>query len=942
MKKFLFIAFSVLAALCCSAEKFPIIFCQAQLKYPVSSWNNGYPYYSNWVDTPLLMSSEYNPGTHLRHGLGKDDFRFMCQIARDYGFAGFGFWRAMIRTKRQTDYLSFIEKEPVENFRMVPIIYKGDEASPAGFSLKNDAPYLLKSPAIMEIDGKKLFWSYSIKNALLKEYQKGIRQYGNNFILLGQSSFSGKINTLPLNQDGSLHPEAAKIVQKTVRDALKDFDGFAWVNMGTNTITGKGERIFNTALAKAVLAETAKIFAEPQYRGKIFGGAAVAEHSNAGSLGAALTSDGTRTLRNSVTAALDAGVQIINIPEWDEQNENTSLRPTVYNSFAYMRILRYLTMSRRGEKRFHLDKDDFSIPNVIISTRKSIVLGELLKIELLSIPDSVNEKGTHKVRVELLSPEGKVIYKSAELSFDRSKMAEHRLELASEKFAGNAAVQVVAYVNGKKYTGFTPVRLQATWNNDYKYAKHPLRDMMKVPQIKFNVTADADSDFATITAEVDSPETVRLAEVIENGDCIYTHGGSDRHGIWREDDEYYAFRVNLNTLNRARVTGRVTITGAQAQWIGDAVSANGKINRQATHWLGTNFLRIPKKCDPAKVVFTVKLNGSKQVFTLEKLLALKTVMLPVPKDITFTITRQLRQLCHPSNGDFKKFSFKVPVMPDLPVSTYVLQLISPDGKLYRSAPVILKRKNSSKKVSVKVWSETENAPVSLQLPENFVPVLEYGKLPFFGVEEANSFGRRFWGARGAFYNLANLRLGGGGGCSNGCSAGISLGRVLWSKSPTMVPEKANGVWTFKGGQHIALPPGVIPRRAGFDISFQIFPEAFGREQFILGCRRAFVGVLSNVVLRPDGTLAGNYTTVRNWNRKFKTRNKLRPGQWNDIRIVNDLKSLTIYINGKPEKVGIVDGPGLYDMPTTIGCWELKRGFKGKLRNLKFSHALSSR
>ena len=938
MKKIFFTCFTVLSTLCCQAEKFPIIICQAQLKYPISARNQGYPYYSNWVDTPLLMSSEYKLNTPLSHGFGKDDFRFMCRIAGEYGFSGFGFWRAMIRTKRQTDYLAFIEKEPVGNFRMVPIIYPGDEASPAGFSLKNDAPYLLKSPAVMEINGKKLFWSYNVKHALLKEYQAGIRRYGNNFILLGQGKFSGKINMLPLNPDGSLHPAAAAAVQKTVRDALKDFDGFAWCDMATNTTSGKGERIFNTALAKAVLAETAKVFAEHQYRGKIFGGAAVAEHSNSGFLGAALTSDGTRTLRNSVTVALDAGVQLLNIPEWDEQNENTSLRPTVYNSFAYMRILRYLTMSRRGEKKFHLAKDDLSIPNVVVSTRKSIVLGELLKIELLSIPDFAGEKGAHKVRVELLSPEGKVIYKSAELSFDRSKMVEHRLELASEKFAGNAAVQVVVYVNGKKYTGFTPVRLQATWNNDYKYAKHPLRDMMKAPQIKFNVTADAGSDFATITAEVDSPETVRFAEVIENGDCIYTHGGKERHGIWREDDEYYAFRVNLNAIDRTRTTGTVTVTGAPAQWIGNLVSANGKVNRQATHWLSTCFLRIPKKCDPAKVVFTVKLNGSKHVFTLEKLLAMKTVMLPVPKDITFTITRQLRQLRHPANGDFRKFSFKVPVMPDLPVSTYVLQLISPDGKLYRSAPVILNRKNSGKKVSVKVWSDTENAPVSLRLPENFVPVLEYGKLPFAGVEEASSFGRRFWGARGSFYNLANLRLGGGGGCTNGCSAGISLGRKLWAKSPTMVPEKANGVWTFKGGQHIALPPGVIPRRAGFDISFQIFPEALGREQFILGCRRMFVGVLSNVILRADGALTGNYTTLRHWSRRFQTRNKLLPGKWNDIRIVNDLKSLTIYINGKPEKVGIVDGPGLYDMPTTIGCWELTRGFKGKLRDLRFSHA----
>ena len=243
MKKSLFVCCVVLTTLCCQAEKFPIIFCQAQLKYPIVSGPSLVCYYSNWVDTPLLISSSY---PWKERTLGKEDFMYMRQIARDYGFAGFGFWRAMIRTKRRADFLVYAEKEPLDNFKMVPIISKGAENSPAGFSIRHDAPRLLNSPAVMEINGKKLFWTYNVRpNAALQKYQQGISKFGKNFLIVCTSAFVPEIRRFPLNKDGSLHPKAAAAVQTTVRSALDKFDGFAWSGMSTNGMLEKGERVYN-------------------------------------------------------------------------------------------------------------------------------------------------------------------------------------------------------------------------------------------------------------------------------------------------------------------------------------------------------------------------------------------------------------------------------------------------------------------------------------------------------------------------------------------------------------------------------------------------------------------------------------------------------------------------------------------------------------------------
>ena len=44
-----------------------------------------------------------------------------------------------------------------------------------------------------------------------------------------------------------------------------------------------------TPWARAVLAVTAEVFREPEFKDKIFGASAVAEHSNAGRLGHTLS-----------------------------------------------------------------------------------------------------------------------------------------------------------------------------------------------------------------------------------------------------------------------------------------------------------------------------------------------------------------------------------------------------------------------------------------------------------------------------------------------------------------------------------------------------------------------------------------------------------------------------------------------------------------------------
>ena len=172
--------------------------------------------------------------------------------------------------------------------------------------------------------------------------------------------------------------------------------------------------------------------------------------------------------------------------EWDEQNENTSLRPTVYSSFASMRIIRYYTSRMKNKPLLAFPGDNLSIPNLILSARKIVTLGERIEFELLNVPDS-SKKNPYTVTLHIKGLDGKVLKEFSNLSFDSSKMHDHVISIASEDYAGHVAIIPSLTVNykGKKQnyeTGLYPVEIRPTVNSDYKWVSQPLRD------ISFNVS----------------------------------------------------------------------------------------------------------------------------------------------------------------------------------------------------------------------------------------------------------------------------------------------------------------------------------------------------------------------------------------------------------------------------------------------------------------------
>ena len=252
-------------------------------------------------------------------------------------------------------------------------------------------------------------------------------------------------------------------------------------------------RIFSTVLS------------EPKYRNKLFGLSASLGYVNHLAGGTQLE-DGTRALRESVEIALNANPDFIVMPEWNELNENTSLEPTVNRGLSTKRVMRYYMQKYKNNGKFTPVKgDDESIPNLILSTRAFIKLGEPYYVELLNVPDR-NSGKTYRVKCDLYDEKGSLVKSYPDLTFDSGKLQEHRIIIPSEELAEYRTIRPVLTVDdaeGKRHTyneGLSFTTIRTSWNDNLTCLKQALRDMPKLN--KFSVVFKPADDGTNVNFDV--------------------------------------------------------------------------------------------------------------------------------------------------------------------------------------------------------------------------------------------------------------------------------------------------------------------------------------------------------------------------------------------------------------------------------------------------------
>ncbi len=254
----------------------------------------------------------------------------------------------------------------------------------------------LTSAHSARINGKVLISSYMLvgngPDAIAAARQVLINEFGQTFVLVVEmSAVTREMHRLyRANQLSASPSPKLDVVKQALRLYLNAADGIMVesVHHMEDVIASRYDNRFDIAFYRDCLIPIfTSVLAEPPYIGKRLGLAAASGYCNNRS-GDNNSEACNWRLRFTMEAAINVAPDFIIMPEWNEQNVNTSLQPTVNNSWTHRRITEFYMRTLKGLTLAAREGDDVTLPNCIVSYRKELKLGETLELELLNVPDS--------------------------------------------------------------------------------------------------------------------------------------------------------------------------------------------------------------------------------------------------------------------------------------------------------------------------------------------------------------------------------------------------------------------------------------------------------------------------------------------------------------------------------------------------------------------------
>lgn len=941
----------------------PLVVCQTQF-YPTREQPRGY--LGRYPDQPLLVDSDI-PYDANRKGLRKrqfwGDYHSMADIdtmfaeGRSYGLDGFAFFPVAHRAD-----LWRAQDSSVEGVALAPII---NFTGMANASIEKDIVQLklaLANKRGPKVNGKTLILSYwcdrSNKPEELKaKLDKAHAEVGDGFVFMCATSWDR--GNIEWRRTGRLSGATVGKLKAHFRDYLRVSDGILLDGTMANHAYENSTRVFAAAYHREVCRLARETVDEPEFRDrKLLGFTLSLGHQNAYHQSHTANAMGTRTLRESFENAIAAKPDVILIPEWDECNESTSWKPTLYNGYSTKRLYRYYDAVLRGRPQTTMAGDDTSVPNLIVSYRRLIAPGEWLYFEVVNVPDGSRD-GTVECSLELTDAAGETICELPAKELREDALSTAWWDVSSEKLAERTRVVGVRlrwrknfFRRGTIDEGLQPIDIAPANSWCLKDVKQPIRDLAPVTDCEFGW------DGEKVRARVSCDEPIRHAMLVGNGWIQYIHNPSDPCTCFREDDAWAAFEVSSCAPKLVDIREKdftYSVPGVpEAEWLCRKEVTAGETYR--TDFIGLSsdpvYLRLPRaKLDDAKmkIDFRGRQDGNAVDFRgevdLGKAFAEQAVSVGTTGCVEFAVARFALQSRYPSALNSREFAFEVKPDADRASMTYCLQLVTMDGKTWRSKPLV--RERASGPVVTHVWSALKQAAVEVKLPRSRVPRLEYDFSPRAGdVVPVGSGERHFFGLAGAPQSLVTLWN--RGSEATGC---IDPRGGLFTAGCETHPRRercADGEWAlvFDGAcTYVSLPHETLPQWAGSSVSLEVNPDAAGaaRAETVLGSRRSNrSGVFDLVLDRGEPVVRCTSVDAVESTVATELRSgvKLTPGAWHRIGVCNDAATLTLTVDGKAVSKPL-PMPGLFMNTTFLGGAE-KNGtsfFTGKVRKLVIDHTV---
>jgi len=916
----------------------PLVFSRTQSQYNL--YFNYLHYYTPewyWIDRPLFFDRSLAPEIYPGSALTEPSFSRVMDSAKPYEIDGFShLTSAASQKKNYLSALEFAAKRPDHFPILMELAPIGTDVDKAVADISPLIAKALASPVAPRIDGKILITSYNLdydspqtwKDVLDKLHQK----YGDTFLLIASI---GR-DWWPYYNSGNngVYPAAEMDKLKTkLRSWLDVCDGIMYTGMSDTSDNSTHQ--LDQGLYNFIIRSCESVLSEPAYRKKYFGLSAangyfnpITNHLN--------DEAGTKYLRDSLRIALDAHPDVIILPEWDEVNENTSFEPTVYNSFAVQRILRHEMRNLKSEPQTPQSGDDISIPNLVLSYRPFLMLGEPLQVEVLNIPDG-SAKGNYTLKFSLKDINHNAIKVLSPVTLSANELRDHTFIIPTEELADYPVLMPsleVTSPNGKTQTfedGLMCIRLRPTKNWNYKYVKMPLRDLLKPSSATFTENGSAANNSISVRGNVETKEKIASVEVVADGRELYA---VDSAHTWElKPDEALIMMHELAPDRINDFNGKYFVTGGNVR----------KVNDQFAYWAarGPNQIAPSLTWSPLGEIFIVDHKDTAVLHIKNSIYKTSIPVSQILKDgiysevhgrgVTLTVRdfHGVAEMPLPLNTT--KSTFDTTVHPDREETALQMCVITKSGKIYRSWPILVQPK-STEKVNLPIYSESTKSAVTVQVDGSRIPQIDVNPARITGAQINSSPDTYFDGLVGGIPFWSYI--------ARGASA---YPADATQTAPTHVTEDGNDCWQFDGkGNFLYLPPETLPRGA-FTLSFTFKPTSNKRQTLLIN--RGY-GTGAFQLTLDKGQLTGVYTDLLSRKEPYYRKINLNPemsvplNQWSTVEINYDLKQIIFKVNGKAGKPIPLATKGIAYTPLLFGGYgngKYDGYFEGLLKDLKIRH-----
>jgi len=900
---------------------------RAQLKYTLSKDD----YIHRWFDRPLYQNSalaKFNKIGMRVNDAEAQAIKKALELGKCSGMA------SLLETSGRTSFF----KTSLDNGILLHA-----ELTSSRFRKSKDyldiAGKMLNAPNINRFNNKPLITIYppQTDTSYVKELKKNIvAKHGDKFIIVPYVPFYNKHK---FKKSRPLTAADIEAMAEYLRGHLRTADGILVHGEHLNT----GYKIDNAFGFKVMIPILHKVFSEPEFKNKFLGLGVLQGHENQYRWTFIRNSDGVATLRKELEFVSALRPDICLLPEWDEVNENTCYRPMVNTGWSSLRIVRHFAEKIRGEKFTAFPGDDLSIPNMILCYRRRLLAGETAELQITNIPDQTPGRN-YTIALSLTDANGKIIKKFAGKTLKSTECKDVTFTVKAADLLKYQLVKPRLEItwDGGKYISpdtFWAQELCATWNSEWQWAKHPLREQLDGIKADYTITP-YENGLLRLKGKISSPVTLAQAEILDGSDTVWM---ADNRPALRESDTHAVIKLELHGISRFNFLMSVDVKNSPNAVMGNGkkLPQNFKDKKWNAQFAKSYFIRLPKtEVDNAEI--SIDIPGIfKEIIPVKEIMDKHLIGFNSShRNLTMVVSRYNSQISIPPHIGKKEVEFDCFVIPaDVKKSVFSLRVIDKKGNTWRGGVKSL-YKPSGKIKEFNVYDSADKKTVKVSADENLLTPFTFDFAPGRETVVPNPAGRKYYGLmNGCTPLVSNIGIGGSRYGSLPFDA-----MEQHKKDFPPLPERtreSGGSWSmsFDKLSHISLPMQVVPMYAGHRITMQIWVNKhFKNEQYIFGSgSHGFMLSVKNGILSARMFLWNLFYSGKPAVVVAKSGTGLIPGKWNDVEITFDQQNFSVSINGKSGNPVKVSGFQMRPKAGVIGCGESRNGyFTGKIKDISIT------